>query len=112
MLKFLRNHSRLLRQRIERMPKLFRFLGANMLFGLAVGVALGSMIVLTNAGGLNDLISGDGHPYLTIFALLYLFALTFAAVAMAFAVMLLPLKTTAVSADDADKSAKEEPPLS
>lgn len=78
------------RDRFDAMPKLFRFLGANMLFGLAVGVALASAMVLTNAAGLNDLISGDGHPYLAVFSLLFLFALTFASVAMGVAIMTVP----------------------
>lgn len=83
-------HFRTLRHRLSTMPKLFRFLGSNMLFGMSVGVALASSMVLTNAGGLNDLISGDGHPYLAVFALLFLFSLTFASVAMGIAIMMLP----------------------
>lgn len=91
-----------LRQRLLGMPKLFRFLGSNMLFGMSVGVALASLMVLTNAAGLNDLISGDGHPYLAVFALLFLFALTFASVAMGIAIMMLPPPKDAKDDDAGD----------
>jgi hypothetical protein len=86
----IRQFWRAQRSRIDNIPKLFRFLAANAAFGGAVGVALASSMVLTNAAGLNDLIAGDGHPYLTVFVLHYLFALTFAAVAMGIAIMTLP----------------------
>lgn len=95
------------RHKIDGMPKLFRFLGGNMLFGFAVGVALASSIVLTNAGGLNDLISGDGHPYLAVFSLMFLFALTFAGVAMGIAIMTVPGPAT-----QAEPTAGEDRPRS
>ncbi len=77
-----------------KMPTLIRFLGRNMMFGFAIGVALASTMVLTNTAGLNDLISGDGHPYLAVFLFSFMFALTFASVAMGVAVMTLPDKNT------------------
>ena len=71
----------------SRIPILLHFLGRNMVFGMSVGVALASSMILTNAAGLKDLIAGDHHPYLMVFLLEFMFALTFASVAMGIAVM-------------------------
>lgn len=76
------------------MPPLIRFLGQHMMFGFAVGVALSSTMVLTNTAGLKDLIAGDGHPYLAVFLFSFMFALTFASVAMGVAVMTMKDKDT------------------
>lgn len=92
-----------LRARIASMPKLLRFLGANAAFGFSAGVALVSAMVLSNAAGLNDLITGDAHPYLVVFVLQSFFALTFAAVSMGIAIMTLPgRKNDCVSSHEED----------
>jgi branched-subunit amino acid transport protein AzlD len=70
-----------------RVPALVQFLGRNMVFGMSVGVALASSMILTNAAGLNDLIAGDHNPFLMVFLLEFMFALTFASLAMGIAVM-------------------------
>lgn len=70
-----------------RIPILLHFLGRHMIFGMSFGVALASAMILTNAAGLNDLIAGDHNPYLMVFLLEFMFALTFASVAMGVAVM-------------------------
>lgn len=91
-----------LQKAIDGTPRLIRFLGTHMAFGLAVGVALASCMVLTNAAGLNDLLAGDGHPYLAMFMLYFMFGLTFASVAMGIAVMTMTGKERNAAGSDRD----------
>ncbi len=42
-----------------RIAPVLLFLGRNMLFGMSVGMALASSLILTIAAGLNDLIAED-----------------------------------------------------
>jgi hypothetical protein len=74
----------------QRMPQLLRFLLRHLAFGVSVGVAFASLVVLTNTAGLNDLLSADEHPYVAIFMLNVMCALTFGSLAMGIGVMTLP----------------------
>ncbi len=74
----------------HRMPVLLRFLARHLAFGVAVGVAFASLVILTNTAGLNDLLSADEHPYVAILMLNVMCALTFGSLAMGIGVMTLP----------------------
>ncbi len=79
-----------LRQAEQKTPRLLRFLAQNMLLGIALGVVFSSILILTNTAGLHDLLTGDEHPYVAIFMLNVMCALTFGSLAMGVAVMTLP----------------------
>lgn len=68
-------------------PPLLRFLGLHLALGAAAGSALVSVGLLTNVGGLNDLVSGDSEPYLALLLLYVFFGLTSAGAVMGVAVM-------------------------
>lgn len=72
------------------LPRIVRFLAVHMAFGLFVGIAFASVLILTNAAGLNDLLAGDTSPMLPMFVFYFMFALTFASVAMGIGVMTMP----------------------
>lgn len=72
------------------LPRIVRFLAVHMAFGLFVGIAFASVLILTNAAGLNDLLAGDSSPLLPMFVFYFMFALTFASVAMGIGVMTMP----------------------
>lgn len=74
----------------QQMPLLLRFLARHLAFGVAVGVAFASLVILTNTAGLNDLLSADEHPYVAIFMLNVMCALTFGSLAMGIGIMTLP----------------------
>jgi hypothetical protein len=61
-----------------------------MALGLAIGVAFASLVILSNASGLKDLIANSSEPYLVLALLYVMNALTFASAAMGIAVMTLP----------------------
>jgi hypothetical protein len=69
---------------------MLRFLALNVALGAATGIALASLIVLTDLAGLGRLIAGDRHPYLAMLLLYAGFALTSAGVVTGAAVMRLP----------------------
>ena len=73
-----------------RMPLLFRFLATYLAFGLAAGGVFTTVLLMTNAAGLRDLLEGDGHPIIAKTMLYIMMALTFGSLAMGAAVMLLP----------------------
>lgn len=71
-------------------PPLIRFLALNLGVGLGIGVALAALIVLGDVGGLKGLIAGAENPWLAMFLLYFMLALTYGSVAMGIAVMTLP----------------------
>ncbi|MEQ1670386.1 MAG: hypothetical protein ABL893_05970 [Hyphomicrobium sp.] len=91
----------------QKLPRIVRFLAGHMAFGLAVGTAFASALVMTNAGGLKDLIAGDGHPYLAMFVLHFMFALTFASVAMGVGVMTMHKSKTPETGSDKPSSGSD-----
>lgn len=72
------------------LPPMVRFLGLHLGVGIAVGVAAASLMVLSNTGGLKDLLIGDSNPLVALAALYISLALTGGSVAMGIAVMTLP----------------------
>ena len=74
----------------QRQPTLLRFLGAHLFFGVAVGIALAFVVATSNLGGMRTLLAGDDHPFIAVFMLAAMFALTFGSLAMGIAVMTLP----------------------
>lgn len=76
-------------QQKSRMPYLLWFLGLHMAEGAAIGVIFSSLLIMTNAAGLRDLLLEQS--YLLPMLLFYIFnALTFASISMGIAVMRLP----------------------
>jgi hypothetical protein len=71
-------------------PHLVRFLGLHMASGLAVGVVIASLMILSNLAGLKDLLVEAQEPFIAIFLLYAFNALTFGSVAMGIAVMTMP----------------------
>lgn len=72
------------------MPRLVRFLAHHLAFGVALGIAVACVVTSANVGGLRTLLSGDEHPYVVLFMLTVMFALTFGSLAMGIAIMTLP----------------------
>ena len=73
-----------------RVPHLLRFLGLHMASGLAFGVVIASLMILSNLAGLKDLLVEAQEPFIAIFLLYAFNALTFGSVAMGIAVMTMP----------------------
>jgi len=76
--------------RIMGLPPLLGFLLGNGIIGFALGIVCAGLIVLTNVGGLNDVLAASDVGLLGLGALFFLFGLTFASVVMGAAVMSLP----------------------
>ncbi len=72
------------------LPPLLRFLAWHAIQGAVVGLIAGIGLVLTNIGGLGDLFAGSQQPLTAGFLFFSFFALTFASLKMATAIMLLP----------------------
>jgi hypothetical protein len=75
---------------VARVPHLVRFLGLHMASGLAIGVVIASLMILSNLAGLKDLLVEAQEPFIAIFLLYAFNALTFGSVAMGIAVMTMP----------------------
>lgn len=69
---------------------MLRFLALNLGVGVGIGVAFAALVVLANVGGLKGLINGAENPWLAMFLLYFMCALTFGSLAMGIAVMSLP----------------------
>lgn len=85
-----RRYIRDLRSGVGGASPLLRFLALNSALGAAIGVAIASLIMLTNLAGLRDLLVQDGHPYIALMVLYAPFVLTSAGVVTGIAVMRLP----------------------
>lgn len=72
-------------------PKLLEFLGLHLGIGVALGVVFASLIVVTNASGLKDLVVNSQEPIMVLALLYGLNALTFGSLAMGVGVMSLPM---------------------
>lgn len=77
----------------NRMPPMLRFLGLNLGIGVGVGIGFAALIVMGNVGTLKTLIAGADNPWLAIFLLYFMCALTFGSLAMGAAVMSMPYDT-------------------
>jgi hypothetical protein len=72
------------------MPTLIRFLGLHLATGLAIGVIVASLMIMSNLAGLKDLLDEAQDPFVAIFLLYAFNALTFGSVAMGIGIMTLP----------------------
>lgn len=81
------------------MPPLLRFLLLNLGVGIGVGIGFAALVVMGNVGALKTLIAGAENPWLAIFLLYFMCALTFGSLAMGAAVMSMPYGTP----EDADE---------
>lgn len=72
------------------MPPLLRFLLLNLGIGVGVGIGFAALVVIANVGALKTLIVGAENPWLVIFLLYFMCALTFGSLAMGAAVMSMP----------------------
>ncbi len=69
---------------------MLRFLALNLGVGVGLGIAFAALIVMGNVGELKTLIAGAENPWLAIFLLYFMCALTFGSLAMGAAVMSMP----------------------
>ena len=73
-----------------RFPDHVVFLGLNLGVGIGFGIAFAALMVLTNAGGLKDLISGSADPMLPVLMFYFMCALTGGSLMMGIAIMTMP----------------------
>ena len=78
------------REPVRRLPHLIRFLGLNMGIGVAIGVIVASMMIMSNLAGLKELLIEAREPFVAVLLLYAFNALTFGSVAMGVAVMTMP----------------------
>ncbi len=72
------------------MSPLLRFLALNLGIGVGTGMAVAALILLGNVGGLKSLLETAADPWLAMFLLYVMCALTFGSLAMGVAVMAMP----------------------
>lgn len=84
-------------------PLLLEFLALHCGIGAAMGIGLAGLVLLSNLGGIRDLLKASSEPYVPMILFFASFALTFASVKMGMAVMSLPLE--APDAEDDDRAA-------
>jgi hypothetical protein len=72
------------------LPKLLRFLAVNCVIGITAGWLLLGMLIVTNVGGLRNLIADSPNPVVPLVLLAAGFGITFGSAAMGSAVMMLP----------------------
>ncbi|MBY0225638.1 MAG: hypothetical protein K2Q28_07525 [Hyphomicrobium sp.] len=75
---------------VSRMPHLIRFLGLHMGIGVAIGVIIASVMIMSDLAGLKGLLIETREPFVAILLLYAFNALTFGSVAMGVAVMTMP----------------------
>lgn len=80
-------------------PSLIAFLGLHCAMGVAAGVVLAGLVVLVDLGGIRQLLVESSEPFIPMFLLFAMFALTFGALKMGIAIMSLPLEEP----DDGEK---------
>lgn len=71
-------------------PRLVRFLAQHMAFGIALGAAFASLLIMTDAGGLRTVLDRVSEPFIALLLLYVMCALTFGSVAMGVGIMSLP----------------------
>lgn len=96
-----------LKARVDRMPRLLRFLGLHLAFGAAIGVAFASIVIMSNVSDIKTLIADSSSPYLVVALLYAMNALTFASVAMGVGVMTLPFEGSCDMRDPEDREDDE-----
>ena len=68
-------------------PDLIQQLGLHAAIGGAAGVAIASLLVLINAGGLNELLLATGEPFVPLLIIEISFASLFATLQVSLAIM-------------------------
>ena len=89
-------------------PPLLRFLALNLGIGVGIGIAVAALIVIGNVGGLKTLLKTADSPWLAMFLLYFMCALTFGSLSMGVGVMTMPYDKP--DADDDDGDGGGEPP--
>ncbi len=84
------------------MSPLLRFLALNLGIGAGVGMAVAALILLGNVGGLKSLLEAAADPWLAMFLLYFMCALTFGSLAMGIAVMAMPYDPPVRDGGDGD----------
>lgn len=77
---------------MPRIPQLLRFLGLHLALGAALGVAVVSLLLLTNLAGLKQLIVDAQNPFVPLLLLYSFNIITFSSVVMGIGVMTMPLE--------------------
>lgn len=88
----------------QRLPPLLRFLGLHLALGAAIGIAVVSLILLSNLAGLKRLIVDAQDPFVPLLLLYSFNVITFSSVTMGIGIMTLPLEKAG------EETEPEEPP--
>ena len=72
------------------MSNLFKLLARNLVLGIIAGWISLATLIISNTGGLYDIIFVSNNPLLPLILLAFGFALTFGSLAMGAAIMMLP----------------------
>ena len=73
------------------MPHLLKHLARNLIMGIAAGWITLTLLIVTNTGGLFDVVFGSmSSPVLPLMLLVFGFTLTFGSLAMGASIMMLP----------------------
>jgi hypothetical protein len=86
------------------------FLGMHCAMGVAAGTICAAIVVLIDLGGMKQLLVNSSEPFIPMFVLFTMFALTFGAVKMGVAIMSLPREAPDGAEDDAEYHEPPEPP--
>lgn len=90
-------------------PSLLVFLGMHCAMGVAAGTVCAAIVVLIDLGGIKQLLVNSSEPFIPMFVLFTMFALTFGAVKMGTAIMSLPLEAPDEAEDDVEYHEPPEP---
>ncbi len=91
-------------------PSLLAFLGMHCAIGVAAGIVFAAIVVLVDLGGMKQLLVNSAEPFIPMFVLFAMCALTFGAVKMGMAIMSLPLEPPDEGEDDGEYYEPPEPP--
>lgn len=87
-------------------PSLLQFLGLHCALGVAAGIVFAAVLILTDFAGIRGLLLESSEPFVPMFLLFAMCALTFGALKMGIAIMSLPFEP---DEDDEDGELKEPP---
>ncbi len=78
--------------KLDKVPKLLKFLGLHAMLGVIIGIALGAALLYADVAGLGTLLLHSDMPVLASALYFSGFAVTFGNAAMGSAIMLMPLE--------------------
>lgn len=90
-------------------PSLLSFLGLHCAMGVAAGIGFAALVMMVDLGGVRQLLMESSEPFIPMFLLFAMFALTFGAVKMGAAIMSLPLEAPDEGEDDGEYHEPPEP---